>query len=384
MRILWVSNPPWAPTGYGEQAGLFGPRIAAQGHELAFLCNWGLNGADIEWQGFPCYPSDGFWTNRNLPVFAERLDADLVIALCDAWVLKPDMWPDSLEVALWVPVDHHPVPPAVLNVLNDRRVTPVAMSQFGWEQLAAAGLEPLYVPHGVDTTVFRPMPEIRDQVRDGLGLPRDAFVAGMVAANTSGADVDRKQFDAQLQAFARFADAYDDAWLYMHTDFAPVGMGIDLNVVAELAKVPAGRIRYPDPAGFHIGFPREIVAATLNAFDVLLHCSAGEGFGLASLEAQACGVPVITSRHSAMTELCGAGWLVDGDPWLDYRQQAYFYKPHVDSIVEALELAYQARDDQELRSKADTFAADYDADTVAERYWRPVLAELAGVEAAVA
>ena len=81
-----------------------------------------------------------------------------------------------------------------------------------------------------------------------------------------------------------------------------------------------------------------------------------------------------------MTELTGAGWLVNGDPCWDRAQQSWFISPHVRSIVDALEAAYQARDDLELRARAVEFAAGYDADLVADAYWRPALERLAGGE----
>jgi glycosyltransferase involved in cell wall biosynthesis len=378
VRILWLGNPPWAPSGYGEQAGLFVPRLAAQGHELAVLCNWGLHGQMTVWNGVPCYPSDGLWGNRNLPTYADTLRADQIISLCDAWILKPETWPEGLRLALWTPVDHYPLPPAVLKVLRDDRIRPVAMSRFGERMMLDADLDPLYVPHGVDTSLFRPRPELKDEVRDGLSLPRDAFVVGMVAANTSSPMIPRKAFPQALAAFTRFAEQHPDAWLYLHTDFSPQGAGCDLNIVCDLVGCPPGRIRYPDPAGFQLGFPREAVALTYQAFDVLLQPSMGEGFGLSSLEAQACGVPVIVSDHSAMPELLGAGWLVHGDPWLDYSQQSWFINPSIGSIVDALEHAYAERGNATLRDRAVEFAAGYDADLIADTFWRPVLDELAG------
>ena len=50
--------------------------------------------------------------------------------------------------------------------------------------------------------------------------------------------------------------------------------------------------------------------------------------------------------------------------------------PSVYEIVEALEAAYDARGDQELRAKAREFALAYDADKVFAEQWVPVLAEL--------
>ncbi len=103
----------------------------------------------------------------------------------------------------------------------------------------------------------------------------------------------------------------------------------------------------------------------------------GEGFGIPILEAQACGVPVITSNHSAMVELTQAGWVVDGDPWWDALQDSFSFVPSIASIETALEAAYAARSDIDLRAAGVAFAQGYDADTVAEEYWVPTLEKLA-------
>jgi glycosyltransferase involved in cell wall biosynthesis len=119
-----------------------------------------------------------------------------------------------------------------------------------------------------------------------------------------------------------------------------------------------------------------VVAALYQAFDVLLMPSMGEGFGIPLLEAQACGVPVISSDHSAMTELAQAGWLVSGDPWWDSLQNSFLICPSIDGVLAALEASYEARDDQRLRDAAAAFALAYDADTLTETHWKPALATL--------
>jgi glycosyltransferase involved in cell wall biosynthesis len=346
------------------------------GHQMAVLCNWGLHGREITWNGVPCYPTDGQWGNTNLGTFCEKHDADLVIALCDAWVLKPDMWPDDVPpVAVWAPVDHTPCPRMTLEVLAHPRVTPIAMSTFGLDEMRSAGLDPLYVPHGVDTRLFRPQPELRGEVRDELGLDRQAFVVGMVAANTGNPSVSRKAFPQALLAFTRFAEAHDDAWLYAHTQAKPTAGGMPLDVLADACGAPPGRVWFPNEKSFHDPMPPQAMAYLYQAFDVLLMPSMGEGFGIPLLEAQACGVPVITSDHSAMTELAD-WWLVDGDPWWDATQEAWFTVPHVNSIVASLEAVYDVREDERFRDRAVGFAAVYDAQNVAQAYWKPALADL--------
>jgi glycosyltransferase involved in cell wall biosynthesis len=372
-RILWLGNPPWAPSGYGVQAALFLPRFVEQGHEVAVVCNWGLHGRETTWNDIVCFPSDGQWGNVALPTVADQWRADLVIALCDAWVLRPETWPDGLEVVCWAPVDHDPIPPAVARALGHERMRPMAMSRFGYNQmLEVAGLDPYYRPHAVDTTVFCPRPAERDAIRGELDLPTDAFVVGMVAANTAN----RKAFPQAFLAFARFARAHDDAYLFAHTLNGPGMGGLNLDIVAAAAGIPAGRLLFPHAVAYQLGILQQAVAYTYNAFDVLLMPSMGEGFGIPLVEAQASGVPVITSRHSAMTELCGAGWLVGGDPWWNEAQSSWQITPSIDEIVEALEASYATRDDRDIRAKATAFGRAYDADTITETYWRPALAEL--------
>lgn len=382
MRILWVGNAPWSPSGYGEQANLFLPRLRALGHEFAIAANYGLQAATFKWEGFQVYPAPGHRDNSTLGIFYEHHDADLVICLNDAWVMKPDVWPDDVRVALWAPIDHYPIPPKVLAVLQHEKVRPIAMSRFGEEWMRRFKLDPLYVPHGVDTSLYYPQPEIKAHVRRELEIPEDAFLVGMVAANKGwNPHVPRKCFPQAMHAFAQFAREHEDAWMYVHAEAVAQPPGMDLDVLARTLKIDQGlpleRLKFPPDSIWHLGFPREQMANLYAAFDVLLNPSMGEGFGIPILEAQACGVPVITSNHSAMIELTQAGWLVDGDPWWDALQESFAFMPAIGSIREALEAAYETRYDSKLREAAAEFALEYDADLVTTRYWEPALDALA-------
>ena len=107
-----------------------------------------------------------------------------------------------------------------------------------------------------------------------------------------------------------------------------------------------------------------------------LFCNYGEGFGVPQIEAQACGVPIITSNFAASAELASPdSFLVNGQPFWDAGQNAWFNIPIVSGIVEALEQAYQ----RGRKDFPDTvaFAKQYDADKVFNDSWKPLIEKLA-------
>jgi glycosyltransferase involved in cell wall biosynthesis len=111
--------------------------------------------------------------------------------------------------------------------------------------------------------------------------------------------------------------------------------------------------------------------------DVLLAPSLGEGFGLATIEAQACGTRVIASNFAASVELVSEdGWLVNGQPLWDAPQKAWFNMPFVVEIVNALEEAYQKGKGRS--QTAISKAAEYDSAKVFKESWQPVLGRLLG------
>jgi glycosyltransferase involved in cell wall biosynthesis len=375
MKILWHSNSPWSGTGYGMQTATFVPKLSEL-YEVAISASYGLNGAPSEWQGIKVYPGayDAYGNDviaaHALDWFGGNPNGGWVFILYDAWVFQTPALND-VNVAVWCPVDHFPTPPAVLDFFRRYKGSvPIAMSRFGQQMLGRAGLQAHYVPHGIDTDVFRPLG--KDECRALLKLPEDAFVVGM-NANNKGVMPNRKAFPEVFFAFAEFAKHHSDALLYLHTEIEGHARGLDLLQLSRNLGI-SDRLRYVDQYDYRSGLPAEYVAATYNAFDVLANPSYGEGFGIPIIEAQSCGIPVIVSNHSAMPELVGPGWVVDGEPLWDDPMQSAFIKPSIEGIYKALNEAYESRGTHIL--KARTKALEYDAAYVFDTYWKPVLADL--------
>jgi glycosyltransferase involved in cell wall biosynthesis len=242
------------------------------------------------------------------------------------------------------------------------------MSKFGVEETHKAGLDCYYLPHAVNTNIYKPIDKL--EAREKLKLPKDAFIIGTVAMN-KGLPA-RKNFAPMLEAFANFKRRHTDAIYYLHTE----ALGIDnqsFNIpeYANQLGLRMGKdIFLPDQYQKFMGYDDNWMSLMYSSLDVHLLASMGEGFGIPTLEAQACGCPVIVGDWTASGELCFAGQKIDKkDALRNYTGLAsYQYIPHTRQIERALELE---RDKPSNRERARRLAEEYSIENVAEKYLKP-------------
>jgi len=386
MKFLIHGNAPWVPTGYGVQAALLGPRLAAAGHEVAFSSTYGLGGSIQSWRGFRVYPC-GYEVNSNDLIHHHAAHWFEDTPAKDCWIIliidMPAMVTPRLadfNVIAWTPIDRFPIPPATLQFFDRSQAVPVAMAKYGERLMFDQGLDPGYIPLSVDTKVFKPTAGIAGMTaREFIQVPEDAFVVGMFAMNKGWAK-DRKGFNEAFWAFGKFLKSHPDAVLYMHSEKYGGAEGINLTELAVHAGIPDANIVWAGGEGqyaYRVGFTPEMLAASYSACDVLLSPSHGEGFCVPLIEAQACGVPVIANDFSAQSELVGAGWVLLGQPEWDPAWHACLVNPLIDDVVEKLELAYERASDPELRQLAIRWAGQFDSDLVFDEFWRPFIDQLA-------
>jgi glycosyltransferase involved in cell wall biosynthesis len=369
--MLWHSNAPTTLTGYGVQTSLFSPKIRDLGYEVTLNVPMSMTMCPITWDGMVMLGAAGDpLGNDLLPSRAQRYD--ITLTLCDLFGL----FPCSAQLAgrkliHWMPVDTCPMGERDIATLRATQGIPVAMSRFGYEQIRREGFDPLYVPHGVRTDVFRPCedPAARRAYREARGIGPETYVIGLAAVNKPDS---RKGLDQQMQAFAIFHARHPDSVLFMHT--FPKG-GWDLEKIALNLGIH-NAVVYPD-AYTILGqmMPSEGVAEWYQCLDLLTACSEAEGFGLPIVEAQSAGVPVVTTDFSAMTELCSSGWTVPGQRhWLG-GHESWWCTPNVEAIAARYEEAFANRDNRDYADRARAFALDFDVDLITVNHWKPVLAE---------
>lgn len=384
--ISWYSNSLNQPTGYGTQSKQVISRLVRAGHKVAMLSNYGCEGVNTTIEtGFGKIPHYSRGMNQYstdvMPLHYQHWTAEnpglpsFMITLYDVWVLdNPAL--DAIPIASWTPIDHQPAPEKVVAWLRKPNVTPIAMSKFGKKMIENQGIESEYVPHAIETSIFRPSTKMstgEDSV-DFVG-GRDKFVVGMNFANKAGGFIHRKAVAENFLAFAVFASKHDDVMLYIHSEPFGRQSGFVLPNILQACGVPAEKVKFVDPIAYQYGISQEDLAAIYSAWDVGLFCNYGEGFGIPQVEAQACGVPIVTSNFAASAELASPdSFLVNGQPFWDAGQHTWFNVPLVQGIVDGLEQAYQ-RGKKEFPNTV-AFAKQYDADKVFAECWKPLIEKL--------
>lgn len=380
MRILLHSNGPTAPTGYGVQTALLARRLRDAGHEVAISAYWGHQTGLGNWEGIPLLPCTGeSYGNDLIHEHAIRwFDGDplngWIIPIMDVFGLGNPLLKD-FNIAAWTPIDHDPVPDAVLKFFSDTDAIPIAMSKWGQELLGRHGLDALYAPLAVDLKVFSPVPDAKQK----CGMDDDRFVVMMNGMNKGWA-MHRKGYPEAFLAFGQFARQHRDALLYVHAEqWGQYAQGINLIELAARCGIGEDQIKFVDQYAYRCGFiPQEQLAAVYSAADVLLAPSRGEGFCIPLIEAQACGTPVIVTDFSAQPELVGAGWKLPAQPDWEAAQGAWMAKADIPAIMQALESAYEERGSELNRDCAIAKAREYDADLVFAQSWRPILEQMSG------
>ncbi|MFN8633978.1 MAG: glycosyltransferase [Chloroflexota bacterium] len=264
----------------------------------------------------------------------QALDAPLVLLLNDLWMLRS--YPralrplgDRVRTVAYVPIDGTVPDDALLEPISTIDHF-VAYTEFGRREIgralasvAARGREVAdrnvsVIPHGVDTTTFRPLagalqaqllPGARLAVRRRLWPDEPDWHDAFVVLNANR-PMPRKRIDLTLDGFAAFAQGKPPSvklWLH-HAIMSPDERA---TLTAQIERLGiAGRVRLTPPGSAPLSDAD--LNLTYNACDVGVNTSMGEGWGLVSFEHAATGAAQVVPSHSACSELWdGAAELVE-------------------------------------------------------------------------
>lgn len=389
LAITLGSNSPRVSGGYGMTTGLVARSLRdVLGCRMSISACYGENAGKLVWHGIPVYPQGAAPFGNDIHAAnAAQERAHILLTHQDVWTQYPDaLTRNGTRWVSWMPIDGHPLAPEIVKRLDpDYCYQALAVSRYGERIARAAGVDIRCVPQGIDTTLF--VPGDRAAAREALGWPQDAFIVGMVAQNSGYPN--RKAYPQQLRAWRAFAERHSDVMLYLHAFGdrmydSRVETRLAWHIGERLHDVEK-RVIWAHPYDLNMGYSQAEMVLRYQAMDVLLSVSMAEGFGIPIVEAQSCGIPVITGDWSAMSEVTRAGWCVpigESEPWYVDPLEIEWRLPHEDAIEHLLETAYRTLQSnverENLASQARDFAvSEHDQATVTDTHWRSVLTELA-------
>jgi glycosyltransferase involved in cell wall biosynthesis len=275
------------------------------------------------WIGFPikpCLKYNEFYGNMgSIDAWTNILKPNVLSFLCDSFMIRHlldvkirdnvleraiDKLKTKTRLWMYFPFDSADVYEGADKVLEQMDVR-IAMSKFGQKLLRdKTGMESFYIPHGVDTLVFRKLPEnVRLAVKKQMNL-EDKFVIGSVFRNQT-----RKLPTKLLKAFKMFSEGKDDVCLLLHCD-PDDPQGQNLPEYMRQIGLPPDKVRFTR-TNFITGYSLNDLNMIYNAMDIHALSTTGEGFGLPLIEAHATGIPNVVTDYTTSRELMeGHGQLV--------------------------------------------------------------------------
>ena len=356
-RILWGSEQPTRPTGYGVVSREIIKRLIKDyGHEIHVI-GWDHNGEPIKheegWtmlhaglQGFGGEPLNKSQPDNSptvLDMHINMVKPDIYLSLIDCWFIGHAVLTcnrERLPYIAYTPIDGWPISYQWANILGNVH-TPLFMSEFGKKEFAkfveiyntesgtgahAKRLEELnrfikdagpMIYHGVDEEVFKMRSTTeKENYRKQLGIGHETLLVSV------GRNGNRKQIPRLLEALklAVEKEPNADIGLILHcgdpTDSAGMGGWNLPQLVEELGLTE--RVRFSDSTSNPLfGVSREELSMLYGMSDAHILATAGEGFGIPSAEAMSCGLPIILPDNSTGPELVGEkgerGWLIPCD-----------------------------------------------------------------------
>jgi len=342
MKIMFLSDSPFIPTGYRNQAIQLAKFLKDQGHEIHYLGN-AYNGTTIDYARLP----DGTvfdwkiygemthtYFQSSMSKHLKEQKIDRFVILLDTFMLHP--WFMNVDTApaktfFWFPSDGGGGMPKGCELILKKIDHPVAMARYGQKQVKDYyNIDVSHIPHGTDPKRhFKLDDKKRLELRQKYGLRPDAFVVGVVARNQP-----RKNLDRTFKTFFLLKDKVPNAVLFLHLD--PDDPAQPMFHVRSLIQ----RYNLENRVVFsgmkaHAGFDWNQMNEVYNVMDCFFLSTSGEGFGIPIIEAMAAEVPVAATNYTTTQELvidnkAGVGIALAGTPEMDfYKMDAKDYDARV-------------------------------------------------------
>lgn len=309
IKVLTISDHPLSPSGVGTQtkyvcqalleSGKFsirslGGAIKHEKYDAIKTDEWG--------DDWVIYPVDGYGNAELVRSLIRHEKPDILWFMTDPrfwgwlWMIEHEIRP-LMPMVYYHVWDNYPAPEYNKKwyTSNDVICT-ISKVTDNIVKAVSPEVERHYVPHAVDSTVFKPLSDSDKKKIKLDSLGSDAMDKMVFFWNNRNAR--RKQSGTLIFWFKEFLDqvGHDKACLIMHTDPKDPN-GQDLELIIHKLGLDSGQVLLSTAK-----YPSEHLAAIYNMVDCTINISDAEGFGLATLESLSCGTPIIVNMTGGLQE----------------------------------------------------------------------------------
>lgn len=319
MRVTILSDSPFIPTGYSNQAKLLTRYLTSKGHEVHWLAN-AYQGTTLrkvifkDGTEFDCH----IYGMGRQPYFADIMsnylketNSDIFLILLDTFMLMqqngglPFGWFLNIDTSpsrtfFWYPSDGGGGLPIHCDAVLKKIDYPVAMAKYGQKQVKDYyNLDTSHIPHGTEPDRFYPLNDQEKLLaRAKFGL-LDKFVIGVVARNQP-----RKFLDRTIKAMRILnivKDKIPNAVLFLHLDPNDAAQAFNIQLLIQHYNLE-NRVIFSGMSALK-GFDWNQMNEVYNVMDVHLLTTSGEGFGIPIIEAMSCEVANLATNYTTTSEL---------------------------------------------------------------------------------
>ena len=310
IKVLTLSDHPLSPSGVGTQTKYVCEALLKTGKFSIFSLGGAMKHANydpltVEPYGddWKIIPVDGYGSPEMIRGILQTEKPDILWFMTDprfyGW-----LWQMENEVRTHIPMVYYHVwdnkPYPMFNrdyyLSNDVIATISKVTQDIVKNVSPE-VERRYIPHAVDSSVFRPQSlETKKNIRES-SLPEEDRNKVIFFWNNRNAR--RKQSGTLIFWFKEFLDKYDlhdKAQLIMHTDSKDMH-GQDLEQITEHLGLDNRQVLFSKEK-----VQPEHLASIYNMVDCTINISDAEGFGLSTLESLSCGTPIIVNMTGGLQE----------------------------------------------------------------------------------
>ena len=366
IKVLTISDHPLSPSGVGTQTKYVCKALLESGKFEIISLGGAIRHEDYRTMKVDPYgdewriiPVDGYGTQEMIRSILRTEKPDILWFMTDprfyGW-----LWDMENEIRPLVPMvyyhvwDNFPAPHFNKKYyLSNDRICAISKLTRDIVAEVAPEVQLDYVPHAVDSDIFRPFTDeqIMNLKKDSL----DKSDLNKVIFFWNNRNARRKQSGSLIFWFKKFLDkvGHDKAQLIMHTNPKdPHGQDL-VHIVEHLGLDAQNQVLFSTNK-----VDQANLAALYNMADCTINISDAEGFGLATLESMSCGTPVIANMTGGLQEqvvlgsdATGIALVPESKAVIGSQDVPYIYEDRLSEaqVVSALEKMYHMGAEERTR-----------------------------------